>query len=131
MTQDTDHRSSRRIEDGPATASPLEVVQDFGEAWAAHDLDRAVALLADDCLFDATGPAPDGTRHDGPESIRAAWKEIFDDATARFEAEETFSAGDRIVQRWRYAWNGGHVRGVDLFTVRAGRIVEKLSYVKG
>jgi hypothetical protein len=35
------------------------------------------------------------------------------------------------VQRWRYTWEGGHVRGVDLFSVRDGRIAEKRSYVKG
>jgi len=35
------------------------------------------------------------------------------------------------VQRWRYDWDGGHVRGVDLFMVRDGRIAEKRSYVKG
>ena len=48
-----------------------------------------------------------------------------------FEAEETFFAGDRVVQRWRYSWDGGHVRGVDLFKVRDGKVAEKLSYVKG
>ena len=53
------------------------------------------------------------------------------DPSSRFEAEETFSAGDRVVQRWRYDWGGGHVRGVDLFKVQDGRISEKLAYVKG
>jgi ketosteroid isomerase-like protein len=109
----------------------LEVVETFGAAWARHDLDAALSFVSDDCVFDATGPAPDGTRHVGPEQIRAAWKEIFDDANARFEPEETFASGDRVVQRWRYSWDGGHVRGVDVMTVRDGRITEKFSYVKG
>jgi ketosteroid isomerase-like protein len=109
----------------------LEVVQAFGVAWADHDLEAALALLSDDCLFDATGPAPDGSRHVGPDEIRRAWKGIFDDSSSQFEAEETFSAGDRVVQRWRYSWDGGHVRGVDLFKVTDGKIAEKLSYVKG
>jgi hypothetical protein len=46
-----------------------------------------------------------------------------------------FAAGDRCVVRWIYHWiregREGHVRGVDLFTVRNGRVAEKLSYVKG
>jgi ketosteroid isomerase-like protein len=109
----------------------LEVVQAFGAAWADHDLEAALALLSSDCLFDATGPAPDGAKHVGTDEIRRAWKEIFDDSTSKFEAEETFSAGDRVVQRWRYSWDGGHVRGVDLFRVADGKIAEKLSYVKG
>jgi hypothetical protein len=37
--------------------------------------------------------------------------------------------------RWIYHWTGldgkrGHIRGVDLYTVRGGLITEKLSYLK-
>lgn len=110
---------------------PIEVVGSFGRAWAAHDLEAALSFLSEDCLFDATGPAPDGVRHVGPEEICRAWKGIFADGSSLFEAEETFQAGDRVVQRWRYSWDGGHVRGVDLFKVRGNLITEKLSYVKG
>jgi len=109
----------------------LAVVETFGEAWAAHDLDAALALVTDDCVFDATGPSPDGTRHVGQAAVRAAWQPIFADTASRFEPEETVAMGDRVVQRWRYSWDGGHVRGIDLFTVREGRVAEKLSYVKG
>jgi ketosteroid isomerase-like protein len=109
----------------------LKVVEAFGAAWADHDLDATLALISPDCVFDATGPAPDGTRCVGVDAIRAMWGPIFDDKTSRFEAEETFQAGDRVVQRWRYSFEGGHVRGVDLFRVRDGRVAEKLSYVKG
>jgi uncharacterized protein (TIGR02246 family) len=109
----------------------LEVVEAFGEAWSAHDLDAALRLVTDDCVFDATGPSPDGTRHVGREEIRLAWKAIFDDHASRFDVEETFTAGDRAVQRWRYSWADGHVRGVDVFLVRDGLVAEKLSYVKG
>ncbi len=50
---------------------------------------------------------------------------------ARFDTEDTFGAGDRVVQLWRYTWEGGHVRGVDVFRVRDAKVAEKLSYVKG
>jgi len=109
----------------------LKVVEVFGAAWANHDLEAALALITDDCVFDATGPAPDGARAVGPDAIRAVWKPIFDDQASRFEEEETIAAGDRVVQRWRYRWDGGNVRGVDVFRVRAGKVAEKLSYVKG
>jgi hypothetical protein len=111
--------------------SALGVVEAFGQAWAAHDLDAALSFLSGDCVFDATGPTPDGARHVGPDDIRRAWQPIFEDPKSFFAAEETFSAGERVVQRWRYDWDGGHVRGVDLFKVEGGRITEKLSYVKG
>jgi ketosteroid isomerase-like protein len=110
---------------------PLELVEAFGVAWADHDLEAAISMVDDDCVFDATGPPPDGTRHVGREEIRDAWKGIFSDPSTRFEPEETFAAGDRVVQRWRYSWAGGHVRGVDVFRVDADRITEKLAYVKG
>ena len=111
--------------------SALEVVEAFGEAWASHDLEASLALVSDDCVFDATGPAPDGVRHVGRDAIREAWQTIFDDVRSKFEPEETFAAGDRVVQLWRYDWDGGHVRGVDVFKVRDGKVAEKLSYVKG
>ena len=110
---------------------PFKVVEMFGAAWAEHDLDRALGLITDDCVFDATGPAPDGCRCIGPDAIRTAWQPIFDDRGSRFEEEESFVAADRVVQRWKYSWDGGHVRGVDVFRVRDGKISEKLSYVKG
>ena len=109
----------------------LETVEAFGKAWADHDLDATLALVTDDCVFDATGPAPDGSRHVGRDSVRAAWRANIADTASRFEAEETFAAGDRVVQRWRYEWGDGHVRGVDVFRVRDGLVAEKFSYVKG
>lgn len=111
--------------------SPQEVVEAFGAFWAGHDLEGALSLLTDDCVFDATAPAPDGAQHRGRDQIREAWAPIFEDASSAFEPEETFGAGDRVVQRWRYSWQDGHVRGVDLFKVRGDKIAEKLSYVKG
>jgi len=113
------------------TIEALEVVERFGAAWADHDLDGALELVTEDCVFDATGPAPDGVRHVGRAALRQAWDPIFSDRASRFEAEETFAAGDRVVQLWRYTWDGGHVRGVDVFRVRDGKVTEKLSYVKG
>ncbi len=111
--------------------NPLQVVEAFGAAWADHDLGGALALTTEDCVFDNTDPAPDGTRYVGHDAIRTAWRPIFDDPEAQFQTEETFAAGDRVVQRWVYSWDGGHVRGVDVFRVRDGKVAEKLSYVKG
>jgi len=109
----------------------VELVEAFGKSWADHDLEAALALLSEECVFDSTGPAPDGIRHVGLGAIRDAWQAIFEDSSSRFEAEETFGVGDRVVQRWRYSWDGGHVRGVDVYKVRGDKVVEKLSYVKG
>jgi len=109
----------------------LAVLESFGAAWAQHDLEATLALDTDDCVFDSTGPAPDGIRHVGRDAVRRAWQSIFNDTNARFEAEETFCVNDRVVQLWRYTWADGHVRGIDVFRVRDGKVAEKLSYVKG
>ena len=116
------------------SASPtdvLDVVSEFGAAWANHDLDAALSMLTDDCVFDNTGPAPDGERFVGREAIGRAWSPIFEDSSTRFETEEMFYVEDRVVQLWRYSWVDGYVRGVDVFRIRDGNIAEKLSYVKG
>ena|ERR1700722_10304716 len=110
---------------------PVQVVAAFSKAWDDHDMEATLELITEDCVFDNTGPAPDGARFVGKAAIREAWQPIFDDRHANFEVEETFAAGDRIVQRWRYTWNGGHVRGIDVFRVYDGRVSEKLAYVKG
>lgn len=117
--------------DGAGGVKPLEVVERFGEHWSAHDLEASLAMVADDGVFEATGPAPDGVRSAGLDAIRAAWTPIFEDRMSRFEVEETIVAGDRVIQLWRYDWTDGHVRGIDVFRVRGDQITEKISYVKG
>lgn len=111
--------------------SAAAVVGRFNAAWNAHDLDAALALTSADCVFESTSPAPDGQRSVGHAAIRAAWKSIFDDVASHFTVEDSFTAGPRVVQRWRYDWAGGHVRGIDVITVSDGKVTEKLAYVKG
>jgi ketosteroid isomerase-like protein len=113
------------------TSDAVSVVAAFGAAWGSHDLDTALSMTTDDCLFESTGPAPDGVQHKGRDAVRQAWQAIFDDTQSKFEVEESFALGDRVVERWCYTWNGGHIRGVDLFRVRDGKVCEKLAYVKG
>ncbi|HEU5107183.1 MAG TPA: nuclear transport factor 2 family protein [Micromonosporaceae bacterium] len=110
---------------------PLAVIHAFNAAWNAHDLAAAVELCTDDVVFETTDPAPDGRRFEGREAVRGQWRPIFAQAEGRFDFEEIFVAADRVVQRWRYDWGTGHVRGVDVITISGGRVAEKLSYVKG
>ena len=56
---------------------------------------------------------------------------VFVNPRSHFDTEEAFVSGDRLVQRWRYCWGDGAIRGVDVIRVRDGLIREKLSYVKG
>jgi len=113
------------------------VLGQFNAAFNRHDVDALMALMTDDCVFENTYPAPDGTRYLGQAAVRAFWEAFFHSSPqAHFDFEELFVSGDRAVQRWIYRWmnaqgSAGHVRGVDVFRFREGKIVEKLSYVKG
>jgi ketosteroid isomerase-like protein len=110
--------------------SVLDVVEAFGAACNAHDLEAALELCADDILFESTTP-PDGDRVVGHAELREVWTPLFANHATHVEVEATILAGDRVVQQCLYSWGDGHVRAVDLYRVRDGRITEKLSYVKG
>lgn len=116
------------------TAETLAVVERFLDAFGRGEIDAVMAVMSDNCVFESTTP-PDGQRHRGQEEVRRCWEDLFGTPGAQFATEEVLSFDDRAVVRWRYSWagadGGGHVRGVDLFTVRDGLVVEKLSYVKG
>lgn len=117
--------------------SAMRVVLAFNEAFNRHDAAGMMELMSDDCLFENTGPAPDGAVFSGKEAVTQFWQEFFRESPkAHIEIEEIFGLGIRCVMRWRYEWVGaasekGHVRGVDIFQVKDGLVREKLSYVKG
>ncbi len=109
----------------------------FSAAFGRGDVDQIMALMTDDCVFEATTPSPDGTRFDGSAAVRGVWIEVFGGtAGAAFTEEESFVHADRGVLRWLFSWTepdgtAGHVRGVDVLRFRDGKVCEKLSYVKG
>jgi len=106
-------------------------VERFSAAFDAKDVDAIMAAMTPDCVFEDTRP-PDGERHVGADAVRTAWTRLFAASPeGAFTTEDVIDAGERVVTCWRYTFDGGHVRGVDVFTVRDGRVAEKLSYVKG
>lgn len=113
--------------------STYATIQRFHDAFNRHDVDAIMALMTDDCIFENTYPPPDGERYEGQAAVRAFWERLFTESPqAYFEVEDSFAAADRGVIRWRYRWGStGHIRGVDVFRIRDGKIAEKLSYVKG
>lgn len=125
------------METTTTTANTIQVIEHFNEVFNRHDVDGIMAAFTDDCIFENTSPFPDGTCYVGQEAVRKFWVEFFAGAPhARFTGEDMFAAGDRCVVRWRYDWGApdgepGHIRGVDVFRVRDGKVAEKLSYVKG
>ena len=125
----------------PARLSKLEsamrIVLEFNEAFNRHDVASMMQLMSDDCIFENTYPAPDGTTYSGKETVTQFWQDFFRESPHdHIEIEEIFGLGNRCIMRWKYNWvdsagKQGHVRGVDIFQVRDGYINQKLSYVKG
>ena len=115
----------------------LRTVIEFNQAFNRHDVLAMMELMSDDCVFENTHPAPDGTVYSGKESVTRFWQAFFEGSPqAHIAIEEIFGMGDRCIMRWKYSWadqteNQSHVRGVDVFKVKDGLISEKLSYVKG
>lgn len=112
------------------------VILAFHDAFNTHDVDAIMALMTDDVVFDdATGP--DGEAYIGTEAVRGYWARFFASSPgAWFEPEDMFVADDRCGFAWRFTFDkskpdGGHVRGVDFFRVRDGKVAEKFSYIKG
>ena len=127
----------QRTQSDATTAATLDVIERFNVAFNRHDVDAVMAAMTDDCVFENTSPSPDGTRYEGQAAVRRFWEEFFHASPqAVFTTEDILAAGDRCTVRWIYNWGGdgasaGHVRGVDVFQVRDGKVAEKLSYVKG
>jgi len=47
------------------TAATLAVVEAFNEAFNRHDVAAIMRAMTDDCVFEGTGPTPDGQRFQG------------------------------------------------------------------
>ena len=84
----------------------------FEAGWNAHDVDRLMTFMADDCVFESVaGPEACGTRHVGRERVRAAFARVF----------AAFPGADG---------RGVEVNGCDVFTFREGKIAVKSSFFK-
>lgn len=115
----------------------LQLLSDYADAWNDHDLDRVMALMTPDCVFQAGGgPEPHGSRYEGAEAVRERFQEVwafFPDA--RWNEARHFASGDRALSEWRFTGtdrdgNCVEVNGCDLFTLRDGRIAIKDTFLK-
>jgi ketosteroid isomerase-like protein len=125
------------IHQGAEAIATLAAATRFHDAVNRRDVEAVMAAMTADCVFESTYPPPDGPHVQGQAAVGSFFTQLFAASRQlRFETEEMFACGDRCVVRWRYQWidlegRPGHVRGVDVFRVRDGKVAEKLSYVKG
>lgn len=130
-------RREAAVPENALTATTIKVVRELEEALNRRDIEAFMALITDDCVFENTSPAPDGQRYEGQSAIRA-FLEGFFQATPSidFQTEDLFASGNRCLVRWVFHWSNtagehGHIRGVDVFHIRNGKMAEDFAYVKG
>jgi hypothetical protein len=106
----------------------------FLDAWARHDLDAAMACMADDSRYDEFN----NKVWEGKDAVREGFLPQFrgDYGDIQFLEEDTFYDAERgrVLVRWvcQFEWKDTirRWRGLDILHVRDGLITEKLTYAK-
>ena len=118
-------------------AELFQLLDRFADAWNRHDLDALMAMMTDDCVFEASaGPHVNGQRSEGPRAVRAAYAAVFEAfPDAHWANPRHVIAGHRGVSEWTFTGTRQdgtrvEVAGCDLFTFRDGKIAIKNSYRK-
>lgn len=115
------------------TLTTAEVIEQFDHAFQKPDPSGLESIIADDCVLENTGPAPDGAVYEGKDACVSFWTSIAANKDMHFDTESIDILGDRGIIKWRLTWGAGKndsVRGVNIMRVRAGKIIEALGYVK-
>jgi len=108
-------------------------------AFNAHDLDRIMALFAEDCVLEMPrGSQPWGSRLEGTAAVRAALASRFEGLPdVHYGDAEHFAdpGADTGISKWLLTGTAAdgtrtEVRGCDFYTFRDGKVIRKDSYWK-
>jgi ketosteroid isomerase-like protein len=115
----------------------VDFLQAFADAFNAHDADKIMLMMTDDCIFQASAGADvDGEKFVGRENVKKAFQQVFAAfPDAQWANAKHFIAGDRGFSEWVFSGTKSdgtrvEVTGCDLFTFRDGKIAVKNSYRK-
>ena len=109
------------------------------DAFNAHDLDRIMALFADDCTLDMPrGPKPWGSRFSGKQQVRDALATRFAGLPdVHYGSEQHFVDVETNTGMSKWTLTGTtpegvarHVHGCDFYAFRDGKVIHKDSYWK-
>jgi steroid delta-isomerase-like uncharacterized protein len=120
-------------------ATIRELLEELCDAFNAHDLDRIMAVFADDCVLEMPrGNRPWGARFQGKDEVRAALATRFSGLpdvhygdTEHF-VDEGSATG---ISRWTLTGTPGdgrrlEVKGCDFYSFSNGKVIRKDSYWK-
>jgi steroid delta-isomerase-like uncharacterized protein len=119
-------------------AGNVEVLSALAEALNRQDVDAAVALMADDCVYMASfGPERDGQTFRGRAEVHRGFEALIETyPDIRYEDMTVIVDGDRAAASWTMTGtdsrSGEHVvvRGCDLFELAGGKIARKDAFRK-
>jgi ketosteroid isomerase-like protein len=107
-----------------------QVIKQFNDAFQTRSPQLLDDIVANDCVMEGIGPAPDGARTEGYEACIGFWRDLIADASTSFDVEDVVVRDDRAIIRWRLNTPSDSFRGVNLMHVEDGKIVEALGYAK-
>lgn len=115
----------------------VALLEELVDAFNAHDLDRIMALVADNCVLQMPrGSNPWGTRYEGKAAVRDGLASRFAGLPdVRYSNPTHFVAGNVGISKWTLSGTtpSGEriaVLGCDFYTFRDGKVVMKDSYWK-
>ena len=115
----------------------VDTLQEFADAFNAHDVDTLMTFMSKDCVFEISyGPDVCGQRFEGQGAVRTAFASVWGKyPDAQWRRPTHFVAGNRGVSEWTFTGtdkdgSGVEVDGCDIFTFRDGEILIKDSYRK-
>jgi len=113
------------------------LLKEFASAWNAHDLERMMDCMSDDCEFlTSAGPQRHGQRHIGRDAVRQAFKAVLDSMPdAHWHGRQLVVQGDTAFSLWTLTGTKADgsrvdVDGVDHFDLRGGKVRLKNAFRK-
>lgn len=113
--------------------STAEAMQRYAAAWADRDVDRIIALHAEDCAFQLHDGSP---RAKGLEAVRAAFEAVFHEfPDLRAEELRTVVSGDLVAYEYlavatpRGTTVTVTIEVVDVLELRDGLVARKDTYL--
>ena len=115
----------------------IAILDGFANAFNAHNADRILSYMTDDCVFEASaGPDVNGEKFEGKPAVKKAFEDVFKSyPDAHWSNVRHFISNERAVSEWTFTGtkpDGSkiEVTGCDIFTFRDGKIAIKNSYRK-
>lgn len=116
----------------------VKLLEDYGNSWNQHKVDDIMAMMTDDCVFEASGGGfVNGEQFTGQASVRASFQAVFKKFPDAHWANARHSVnGNRGISEWTFTGTltdgrRVEVNGCDLFIFRDNKIAVKNSYRKG